>query len=78
MRARRRGVSGLFVDVATLAPPMACGRGTAGRPERVAQGQSGRAQLSFQPSDRQIFKKMAPRAGLEPATIRLTVECSTN
>ena len=25
-----------------------------------------------------VLKRLAPRAGLEPATIRLTVECSTN
>jgi hypothetical protein len=26
----------------------------------------------------EVFDFMAPRAGLEPATIRLTVECSTS
>lgn len=31
----------------------------------------------FLNKNRHLFRKLAPRAGFEPATYRLTVECST-
>lgn len=33
--------------------------------------------FGFLNKNRHLFLKMAPRAGFEPATCRLTVECST-
>lgn len=33
--------------------------------------------FGFLNKNRYLFPKMAPRAGFEPATCRLTVECST-
>ena len=33
--------------------------------------------FGFLNKNRHLFRKLAPRAGFEPATCRLTVECST-
>ena len=51
---------------------VACDPAEAGR-----QGGDARFAVLFKTRDKAL-KILAPRAGLEPATIRLTVECSTS
>lgn len=45
---------------------------------RVTGGRSDQTELQPHKLGRNNFKVMAPRAGLEPATQRLTVVCSTD
>ena len=47
---------------------------------RVTGGRSNQTELQPQPKipEKILGKRLAPRAGLEPATQRLTVVCSTN
>src|ERR1700692_3940641 len=48
-----------------------------GREGPAYQGYGGRSGRSRTTKDNRECRVMAPRAGFEPATIRLTVECST-